>query len=42
MVAFCLCMDGTLSESEKQRMAEFAATPTYERDPEMLLPDADD
>ncbi len=27
-----------LSESELERMAEFAQTPVYEREPEQLLP----
>lgn len=31
-------MDGYLTESEKRRLAEFASTPKYKRDPEMLLP----
>ncbi len=31
-----------LSESERERIAEFAATPKYERDPEMLSPDDDE
>jgi|AntRauTorcE11898_2_1112593.scaffolds.fasta_scaffold16153_3 hypothetical protein len=30
-----------LTESDRQRMSEFAATPKYERDPEMLIPDDD-
>ncbi len=31
-----------LSESERERIAEFAATPKYKRDPEMLAPDDDE
>lgn len=31
-----------LSESERERIAQFAATPKYERDPEMLAPDDDE
>lgn len=31
-----------LSDSERERIAEFAETPKYERDPEMLAPDDDD
>lgn len=34
-------MDSYLTESEKRRIAEFASTPKYKRDPEMLLPDED-
>lgn len=31
-----------LSDSEQERIAEFAATPKYKRDPEMLSPDDDE
>jgi len=31
-----------LSESDRERIAEFAATPKYKRDPEMLAPDDPD
>lgn len=31
-------MDGYLTESDKRRLAKFASTPKYKRDPEMLLP----
>lgn len=31
-----------LSECDLDRIAEFAATPKYERDPELLVPDDDD
>jgi hypothetical protein len=30
-----------LTDRDLQRIAEFAATPEYERDPEMLVPDDD-
>lgn len=30
-----------LTESDRQRMSEFAATPKYKREPEMLVPDDD-
>jgi hypothetical protein len=31
-----------LSEREKRRISEFVATPKYDRDPEMLVPDDED
>lgn len=31
-----------LSESEMDRIAEFVATPKYERKPEILVPDKDE
>lgn len=31
-----------LSESDRERIEEFAATPKYERDPDMLAPDDSD
>lgn len=31
-----------LSECDKDRIAEFASTPLYERTPEQLIPDEDD
>ena len=34
-------MDGYLTESDMKRIHEFASTPKYERDPEMLLPTED-
>lgn len=34
-------MDGFLTESDMQRISEFAATPKYRRDPEMLIPSDD-
>jgi len=34
-------MDGYLTESDKRRIAEFAETPKYKRDPEMLVPEDD-
>jgi hypothetical protein len=33
-------MPGRITDDDKRRMHEFANTPKYERDPEMLLPDA--
>lgn len=39
--AFSEYMVDYLSESDKSRIAEFIATPKYEREPEMLLPDPD-
>jgi hypothetical protein len=35
-------MDDWFTDSELQRISEFASTPAYERSPEMLLPEADD
>ncbi|ACV10654.1 conserved hypothetical protein [Halorhabdus utahensis DSM 12940] len=35
-------MDSSLTESDMQRISEFASMPKYERDPEMLLPESDD
>jgi len=35
-------MDGYLTESEMNRISEFASTPKYEREPEMLLPSDED
>ena len=32
-------MDGYLTESDKERIAEFASMPAYKRDPEMLVPE---
>lgn len=32
-------MSEFISEQERERMAEFARTPGYERDPEQLIPD---
>jgi len=37
--AFYPCMVSFLTESDRQRMHEFASTPKYAREPEMLLPD---
>lgn len=31
-------MKGRITADEKRRMAEFANTPVYERNPEMLVP----
>lgn len=31
-----------ISEEDLQRIEEFKATPKYEREPEMLIPDYDD
>ena len=31
-----------LSQSDRERIQEFAETPKYERNPEMLSPDTDD
>ena len=31
-----------LSENDRRRIAEFVATPKYERDPELLIPKAKD
>ncbi len=31
-----------LSENDLKRIAEFAATPEYERDPDLLVPKDDD
>lgn len=31
-----------LSEKDLDRIAEFTATPRYERDPDQLVPDADE
>lgn len=41
MGAYDICMDSFLTESERERISEFASTPKYARDPEMLLPDDD-
>ena len=35
-------MNGRLTESEWQRIAEFAETPKHQRCPEQLLPDGSD
>lgn len=32
-------MDGSITESDKERIAEFVSTPKYAREPEMLLPE---
>jgi hypothetical protein len=32
-------MSEFISERERERMAEFARTPAYKRDPEQLLPE---
>lgn len=34
-----LTMPNRITESDRRRMAEFANTPRYERDPELLTPD---
>lgn len=31
-----------LSDSDKERIAKFLAQPSYDRDPELLIPDDDD
>lgn len=31
-----------LSESDKDRIAEFVATPKYERDPDLLVPESEE
>jgi hypothetical protein len=35
-------MGDFLSDSDLDRIAEFAATPEYERNPELLVPDDDE
>lgn len=35
-------MTGWLSDSDRERIEEFAQTPKYERDPEMLAPESDE
>lgn len=35
-------MDSYLTESDMKRIHEFASTPKYEREPEMLLPATED
>lgn len=35
-------MERSLTESDMERITEFASTPKYKREPEMLLPTADD
>lgn len=35
-------MRGQLTESDWERIAEFAATPKYERTPDQLVPDEQD
>lgn len=35
-------MDNRITESDRRRMAEFANTPRYERDPDLLRPDEDE
>jgi hypothetical protein len=35
-------MTNFLSEADKQRIAEFIATPKYERVPEMLIPEEEE
>ena len=37
-----MVMNGRLTESEWQRIAEFAETPQHQRCPEQLLPDSGD
>lgn len=32
-------MSGFITDRERERMAEFARTPGYERDPEQLVPE---
>lgn len=33
-------MNGRITDDEKRRMNQFANTPKYDRDPEMLVPEA--
>lgn len=44
IVPWCLvlCMAEHLSEKDLDRIAEFNATPRYEREPDQLVPDADE
>ena len=35
-------MHGRITDDDKRRMHEFATTPKYDRDPEMLVPDPQD
>ena len=35
-------MTGRLSSSDWERIRKFAETPTYKREPEMLVPDGDE
>jgi len=35
-------MTGWLSDSDRERIEEFAQTPKYERSPEMLSPESDE
>jgi hypothetical protein len=35
-------MTGWLSDSDRERIEEFAQTPKYERSPEMLAPESDE
>lgn len=35
-------MTNFVSEADQQRIKEFIATPKYEREPEILIPDDDD
>ena len=34
-----MVMTEFLSDSDRERIAEFLATPSYDRDPELLIPD---
>jgi hypothetical protein len=35
-------MSEFISERERERMAEFARTPAYQRDPEQLIPEEEE
>lgn len=39
MGAYCTDMDGSITESDMKRIAEFVSTPKYARDPGMLVPE---